>query len=64
MSRTIHGFRNFEEASQHEIDVAALRSPQDRILLLHRLIAAWMKFPRIIKPTDEGPILKRIKNAS
>jgi hypothetical protein len=64
--KQIQTFKTFEEAYADEINRAVERSPRDRILLLHRLIAAWMKFPRQLTPENEAdiPVLKRKKNAS
>ena len=65
--KEIQTFKTFEEASADEIKRAIGRSPRERILLLHSLIAAWMKFPRHVAPDNEAdvPVLKRIKpNAS
>ena len=61
MSRSIKGFKNFEEAAADEKEVAAMLSPSERILLLHKLIRAWMKFPRLISTSDNVPVIKRMK---
>jgi len=61
MSRTIHSFKSFEEALLHEQKEAASRTPLERMLLLHKLIAAWMKFPRNEFQSDDIPVIKRMK---
>lgn len=61
MARTIRDFKTFEEAARHEIQEASLRTPQERIILLHKLIAAWNKFPRLVNPPDNLPVLQRPK---
>lgn len=62
MARTIKDFKSFEEAEADEKRIALSRTPAERIMLLHKLIQAWIKFPRQ-KFSDEGdiPILKRIR---
>jgi hypothetical protein len=63
MARTIKDFKSFEEAEADEISIALSRTPAKRVMLLHKLIHAWMKFPRPASPDDENiPTLKRIKN--
>jgi hypothetical protein len=61
MARTIQDFKSFEEALADEKRKALARTPQDRIILLHKLIKAWNKFPRFYSGDDDGPTLKRIK---
>jgi hypothetical protein len=61
MSREIKDFKTYDEALIDERQQSSSLSPRDRILLLHRLIAVWMKFPRLMVPTDGIPIIKRIK---
>ena len=46
MARTIQSFKSFDDALVDEKRKALARTPQDRIMLLHDLIKAWMKFPR------------------
>jgi hypothetical protein len=60
MARTIQGFKSFEEALADEKRIALARTPQERIILLHRLIKAWMKFPTF-KSGDNIPTIKRTK---
>jgi hypothetical protein len=40
---------------------ALARTPQERIMLLHKLIKAWMKFSKLNAKDDGVPTLKRIK---
>ena len=62
MGRTIQDFKSFNEALADEKRTALARTPQDRIMLLHKLIKAWMKFPKLISRNDDFPTVKRIKN--
>jgi hypothetical protein len=62
MGRTIKDFKSFEEAEADEKSVALSRTPAERIMLLHKLIHAWLKFPRQkFLDEDDIPILKRIR---
>lgn len=61
MGRTIQGFKSFDDALADEKRIALARTPQDRIILLHKLIKAWMKFPRLNSRDDSIPTLERIK---
>jgi hypothetical protein len=61
MARTIQGFKSFQEALADERRIALARAPQDRIILLHKLIKAWMKFPTFKSEDDRIPTLKRMK---
>jgi hypothetical protein len=62
MGRIIKDFKDFNDALADEQQQSSLLSPRERILLLHKLIAAWIKFPRLINPPDDGiPVVKRIK---
>ncbi len=61
MARTIQDFKSFEEALADEKRKALARTPQERIVLLHKLIRSWMKFPRFVSDDDNTPVLKRIK---
>lgn len=61
MGRTIQDFKNFEEAVQAERASALARTPQERILLLHRLINSWMRFPKFNAQNNTYSGLKRIK---
>lgn len=61
MARTIQDYKSFDDAYKDEMKRALARTPQERILLLHKLIAAWMKFPRKVTTTDDVPEIKRIK---
>ena len=61
MERTIRDFKSFAEAEKADLETAVARSPQERLLLLHRLILAWMKFPKYSTEEDDIPHLKRPK---
>ena len=62
MGRTIQDFKSFDEALADEKRITLARTPQERIMLLHKLINAWMKFPRVNFKDDDFPSLKRIKS--
>jgi hypothetical protein len=62
MNRTIKDFKSFEEAETDEIKSAQSRTPSERIMLLHKLIRAWMKFPRQITEKNNIPTLTRFKH--
>ncbi len=60
MAKTIQDFKSFTEAERAEHQQAMTRTPTERILLLHQLIHAWMKFPRrVADHNDTIPTLKR-----
>lgn len=61
MGRMMQDFKSFDEALADEKRTALARTPQDRIMLLHKLIKAWMKFPKFNSKDDGFPTLKRIK---
>jgi hypothetical protein len=60
MARVIQGFKNFEEAEQAELEMALRKTPQERILFLHKLIHAWMKFPKQVAESNNTPTLNRM----
>jgi hypothetical protein len=62
MARVIQGFKTFDEAERDERKLSQARSAAERIMLLHKLIYAWLKFPRPTTSSDEQiQSLKRIK---
>jgi hypothetical protein len=61
MSRTIQDFKTFDDALSDEKRTALARTAEERIALLHKLIKAWMKFPKFNFRDDDVPTLKRIK---
>jgi hypothetical protein len=58
--RVIKTYKTFEEAEADEQRTARSRTPAERLILLHRLIAAWSTFPRTKHDADSTvPTLKR-----